>query len=90
MQFLTNYTLHKIIFGRVNQRIKEVVKKNYSCEHISETKEISISSKLRTLPLHQLFKVLHKIDKMLDEVQVVNTFLNQHSSGVELPKLCKN
>ena len=64
--------------------------KRNSREHISESKEISISSKLGTIPLHQLFEVLHKIDIILDKVQVANTPPNQHSSGVDLPKLYKN
>ena len=89
MQFLLNYTLHEINFNRISQKIKEDIK-NCSCEHISEGKEISISSKLGTVPLHQLFEVLHKINNMLDKDQMVNTFPNQHFSGVEQPKLCKN
>ena len=43
-----------------------------------------------TVPLHQLFKLLHKIDIILDKVQVANTPRNQHSSGVKLLKLYKN
>ena len=90
MQFLVYYTLHEIIFNRINQKIKKEVKKDCSCKHISESNEISISSKLGTVPLHQLFEALHKIDKMLDKVQAANTFPNQHSCGVKLPKLGKN
>ena len=42
------------------------------------------------VPVHQLYEVLHKIDIILDKVQVANTPPNQDSSGVELPKLHKN
>ena len=86
MQFVVNYTLHEIIFNTINHMMKED-KKKCNSEHISEIKKISISSKLGTVPLHQLFKALHKIGKMFDLVQVANTFPNQHSSGVELPSL---
>ena len=58
MKFHVNYTLREIIFNRINQRIKEDIKKTCSCEHTSETKEISISSKLGMVPLNQLNKIL--------------------------------
>ena len=35
-------------------------------------------------------KVLHKIDIIRDNIQVVNTPPNQHSSGVKPHKLYKN
>ena len=67
MQFLVNYTVHEIIFNRIKEKITEGSKKKYcSCKHISDIEEISISSKLGTVPFHQLFEALHKIDKMLD------------------------
>ena len=56
-------------------------------EHISESKEISISSKIRYGTSPSTLRVLHKIDIILDKVQVANTVPNHHSSGVELPKL---
>ena len=43
-----------------------------------------------TVPLDQLFEVLHNIYLMLDKVQVANTPPNQNSFGVKLPKLFKN
>ena len=67
MQFLVNYTLNEIIFNRIDQRF--------------QSKKISISNQLGTVPLHQLFEVLHKVYTILDKVQVANT------PGVDLLKL---
>ena len=63
IQFLVNYTLHETIFNKIKQKIKERSKKDCSCKHISESKEISISSKLGMVLFYQLFEVLHKIEK---------------------------
>ena len=62
--------------------------KKGSCEHISESKEISFSNKQGTVPLDQP-EVVNKIDVILNKDQL-STFSNQHSSGVELPKCYKN
>ena len=42
------------------------------------------------VPLCQFFDVLYKIDIIFDKVQVANAPPNQHSSGVELPKIYGN
>ena len=42
------------------------------------------------VPLHQLLEIFHKIDIVLDKVQVANTPPNQHYSGVDLPTFYKN
>ena len=66
---------------------------NYTLNEIifnrTDQRQKKTVNKLQYLP-HQLFEVLHKIDIILGKVQVANTPSNQHSSGVELPKLCKN
>ena len=67
MQFLVNFTLHEIIFDKINQKIKEGSRKKKTAvvnTFQRANANVSISSKLGTVPLHQLFEALNKIDKI--------------------------